>query len=314
MARRDDVAPQHHRVDHLALLLVVAAGCQPNFGSPLSLVTEPRVVAVRAEPAEATPGQRVMLTPLVVSPSGTVAMPSLDWSVCLQPKPATENDVVAAACSQAGGTTPVATGAAAPTISLPSNGCRLFGPDLPPQVAGQPPPRSRPADATGGYYQPLRVDLGGASSFALERIRCGAAGASMELAQQFQAQYTPNQNPTLAPLAAAVDGVPATLDGIARGARVSFSVGWTAESPERYPVVDALDQILVTRREAMSVAWFASDGAFVDEETGRGEDDATLDTTNVWTAPSAAATVYLWIVLRDSRGGQDFAGYTVSVR
>jgi hypothetical protein len=34
---------------------------------------------------------------------------------------------------------------------------------------------------------------------------------------------------------------------------------------------------------------------------------------NAWTAPEESGTVYLWVVLRDSRGGLDFAGYELNV-
>jgi hypothetical protein len=296
------------------VLIGILCGCQPNFGNPLSLVSDTRLLAVRGEPAEAIPGASVKLTPLVASPSGTVALPALDWSLCLQPLPSTENDVVNAACLQAGGTSAVASGDPAPTLTLPGNGCQLFGPDLPPQVAGQPSPRPQAPDATGGYYQPLRIDLGKVSSIALERIQCGAAGASMDLAEQFQMKYSPNRNPALTPLLAMVNGQAVALDQVARGARVTLVAGWTPESVESYPVVDALDQLLVEHREAMSVAWFASDGAFTDEETGRAENDSALSTSNTWMAPSIATKVYVWLVLHDSRGGQDFASYTIVVR
>ena len=36
----------------------LAAGCRPDFGAPTSLVTAPRLLATRAEPAEAAPGDR----------------------------------------------------------------------------------------------------------------------------------------------------------------------------------------------------------------------------------------------------------------
>ena len=38
-----------------------------------------------------------------------------------------------------------------------------------------------------------------------------------------------------------------------------------------------------------------------------------LTADNVWVAPSAAGPVHLWLVLRDSRGGVDFAEYELDV-
>lgn len=294
----------------LALLAVALGGCRPDFGAALSLVTAPRLVAVRGEPAEAAPGTGVMFSVLVASPDGTVPNPDLAWSVCLQPKPTTENDVVDPACLAPGGTTPIAAG----SLTVPSDSCRLFGPDLPPQTAGQPPLQPRAPDATGGYYQPIRLDLDGRSTIALERIRCALAGASMDLATEFQSRYTPNQNPTLTPLSAEVNGAAVPLDQIPAGAKMTLTVGWTPDSPETYPVLDALDQTLIDHREAMSVAWYATAGALADERSGRAEDDPALAVDNTFTAPAAPGPVHLWVVLRDSRGGVDFAGYDLVVR
>ena len=65
----------------------------------------------------------------------------------------------------------------------------------------------------------------------------------------------------------------------------------------------------------MQVAWYSTDGAFDTESTGRAETDPATTTSNGWSAPSTAATepVHLWVVLRDSRGGVDFAAYDVEL-
>ena len=54
-----------------AALLLSAAGCAPDF-EPASLITAARVIAVVADPPEATPGTTVALRPVVASPSGTL--------------------------------------------------------------------------------------------------------------------------------------------------------------------------------------------------------------------------------------------------
>ena len=297
----------------LALSPALAAGCRPDFGAPLSLVTAPRVAAVRFEPAEAAPGASVTATAFVVAPDGAT-MPALDWSLCLTPKPTTDNDVVDPSCLQPGGTTPLRTSAAPVPVTLPSNACRLFGPDTPPKTAGQPPVQARAPDVTGGYYQPVRAELDGAATIALARIRCALAGASFDVAAAYAASYTPNQNPTLTPLSAFVDGAPVALDAIAAGSVVTLAVGWSADSPESFPVLDPTAQALVTHREAMTVSWLASDGVIAAANSGRAEDDPTLFTTTTWTAPSTPGVVQLFVVLRDSRGGVDFAAWQLTVR
>ena len=39
-----------------------------------------------------------------------------------------------------------------------------------------------------------------------------------------------------------------------------------------------------------------------------------LTTDDHWWAPSVAGTYHLWVVLRDSRGGADFAQYELTVK
>ena len=62
----------------------------------------------------------------------------------------------------------------------------------------------------------------------------------------------------------------------------------------------------------MQVAWYSSGGTLDTESTGRAGDDPAT-TSDGWTAPSQAGTVHLWIVLRDSRGGVDYASQDVVV-
>ncbi len=296
----------------LSLLLLLAVGCKPDFGAPLSLITAPRLVAVRSEPAEAPPGAMVTMSALAASPDGAVTpAPAIDWSVCTTPKPIAENGAVAASCLAAGGTTPVGDTAAPLPVVLPAAGCSLFGPELPPETAGellQP----RAPDVTGGYFQPLRADFDGAT-IALVRIRCALPGASLAAATAFAAQYTNNVNPTLTTISATVDGAAVALDALPAGRAVVFTAGWTAASPESYPVFDADTQTLTTHREAMTVAWYANAGAFATERSGRAENDPALFASDTWTAPATAGGVHLWVVLSDDRGGVDFSDVALTV-
>jgi len=60
------------------------------------------------------------------------------------------------------------------------------------------------------------------------------------------------------------------------------------------------------------VSWFVSGGALTSDRTGRGEAETETFADNVWTTPGAGPA-YLWVVLRDSRGGIAFAGYPISI-
>src|SRR5262249_40377508 len=138
LQHRLHAASDHHRPSHRGrgrgssgsmkrgLVVLVAVGCVPALTSTDSLVSVPRILAVRAEPAEAKPGTTVMFEALVAAPPGASAG-SPSWSFCVAPKPLTEDNIVSDACLGSHALRAAGSGAtlAAPT---PSNGCSLFGP------------------------------------------------------------------------------------------------------------------------------------------------------------------------------------------
>ena len=184
----------------------------------------------------------------------------------------------------------------------------MFGPDAPSTS------RPRDADATGGYYQPLRAALAGADTgFELARIHCDLANADAAAATAFAAAYQLNQNPQLLPLGASLDGVPVALTAIPAGGRVTLEASWPAASAETFAYFDPVSQTVTSQREAMQVAFYVSGGALDTESTGRAADDLATATDDGWNAPAVATTVHLWVVLRDSRGGVGFAAYDLIV-
>jgi hypothetical protein len=83
---------------------------------------------------------------------------------------------------------------------------------------------------------------------------------------------------------------------------------------EAYLELDQQTHELVHRHEAIRISWFATDGLFEHERTGRAEvDAASVFTDNTWTAPSARGEVSLWVVIRDDRGGVGWSAYTLDV-
>ncbi len=291
-----------------SVFLLGVAACKPDLGPGDSLVTSTRILAVRADPPEAAPGKGVTYSALVAGADGTVHGAPIVWSYCTAPKPIGENNAVSAACSNAASLVPAGAG---PTIGAPppKDACSRFGPDTPPGGF-----RPRDPDVTGGYYQPLRLDLDGAdATFELMRVTCNLANAPPDVASAFVAAYTPNANPRLAPLGASVAGAPVALDAIRAGSRVSFEASWDASDAEAYAYYDIASEELVTKREAMRVAWYATGGAFDSESTGRAENDTATSTANGWTAPDAVGPIHAWVVLRDSRGGIAFASYEIAV-
>ena len=63
------------------------------------------------------------------------------------------------------------------------------------------------------------------------------------------------------------------------------------------------------------MSWFGTDGAFEHDRTGRAGDELDTFTDDVWTAPAVAepTVVHFWVVLRDERGGVDFASFELVV-
>ena len=296
------------RISGIALFAGAALACVPSLGPGDSLITSTRILAVRADPAEATPGSKVTFTALVAGPGGTVTGADIDWNFCSAPKPLTEDNVVSNACLDSSSLLAAGMGSSIATTT-PTNGCSIFGPDVSSMSL-----RPRDPDSTGGYYQPLRADLTDAdSAFELVRIHCDLADADATAVGQFAQAYTLNQNPTLDPLTATIGGAPAALAAIPTGARVILEASWPAASAETFAYYDRVSSMVTTQRESMQVAWYSSGGTLDTESTGREADDMATATDDGWDAPESAGTVHLWVVVRDSRGGTDFAETDVTV-
>ena len=326
-------------------LLVVVAACRPQVGPPISQINGPAILAVKAVPAEvddpAVAGQApVAYEALAVDANGRVPAPNADitdsllWAMCDQPKPPTENNSVSSACLDSL-QIPGVPGTSLTTYSAPvaSNACSLFGPSTPPASNGQPSIRPRDPDVTGGYYQPVRVELlvpegsgrAGMSTadsliaFHLQRVQCGLANAPGDVIQKYGKEYTLNNNPVLTSLTVqqpGLDGVdvPATPTAgapirVVPGQTISLTANWSADSVESYPALDLVTRQLLTHDESMRVSWYATGGTFEHDVVGRNEDESRTQpfATNTWKAD--AELVHMWLVLHDARGGTDFASF-----
>jgi hypothetical protein len=274
-------------------------GCVEDVGPSPSIVLAPRVLAVISEPPETRTGETTTLSTLVATPEGTATPSSASWGFCTTPKPLTENNSVSSACF-ADAVAPIAGATAVVVATIPNPSCSLFGPDVPPDGT-----RPRDPDPTGGYFQPVRVDVAGISAIGEHRIVCNLASAPVNIAREYRERYVPNRNPAHFTVSFG--------DGEVRGSTdVTLTGSWDASDAETYVSFDVASQTLQTRRESMSLSWFTTAGTFADTVTGRGEDDPTLSSSNVWTTPPAGQTAYLWVVLRDGRGGT--AVFSKSVR
>ncbi|HEX3758297.1 MAG TPA: hypothetical protein VHW23_06305 [Kofleriaceae bacterium] len=313
-------------VPAIAAAIAAGAACKPDLGDPPSLITEPRILAVRGEPAEVEPDHAVAYQMLIAAPDGTGAAtggpaPDAQWGFCTEPAPLSSNNAVDDGCLATADPLPDS----GPQIqaTIPIDTCSVFGPTPPAPLPGQPPRRPHDADVTGGYYQPVRVlaTLDGASlapGIGLTRITCDLANAPLDIVRDFNRRYRANTNPTLVGLAAldpagaAIAAPDGALPALPPHTAVTLRASWTADSAESFPVFDPASRMLVDHREAIRVSWFVSAGALAADRTGRGETETETFADDIWTTPDAGPA-YLWVVLRDTRGGVAFAGYAVAI-
>jgi hypothetical protein len=318
----------------LPAVLALAAACEPSLDQRTFSVTSARVLAVRSDPAEALPGATVALSSLYVDESGAIApgAASFDWAFCEDRNPLANLEPVSPACSERTGGTFIELGrAASASAPLPTTACRLFGPDVPSAQPNQPPGRPVDADTTGGYYQPVRLAAGDQIAVGLVRITCGVPGATPEQTADLTKYDHSNTNPELDAVStqekAGVPGAPLVLEAaganpVARSQRLELRASWAGCDPlatgctgsEGYAFLDPQSHTVTRAREQMRVSWFSTGGTFDDDRTGRDATDPTLYTDNGWTAPATAGQVYVWVVLRDDRGGVGWRSYVMDVK
>jgi hypothetical protein len=84
---------------------------------------------------------------------------------------------------------------------------------------------------------------------------------------------------------------------------------------ERYVWYNRETQRIEPRRDGITVAWFTSSGGFENEQTGLSEAEAASarHTENGWRIGEADGEATLWVVVRDTRGGQSWLTVPVEV-
>jgi hypothetical protein len=297
------------RLVYVVTVTIASLACTSEIDRSVALVAAPRVLAVRAEPPESAPGAAVTYTALAATPWGSLAGPDIAWSFCSAPPALSDDSPVGGDCVAVPGD-PIATGSTV-TLTTPAAACRSFGPQGPPKLAGQPPSGPVSPDATGGYYQPLRLGWQTSVTVAFERLTCNPTGVSLDLAQAYRASRVANRNPRLLPIAADLDGTPMDPAAVPAGATMHFTAAWSAESAESYVTIDIDQSALAWRKERLWLAWFASGGALDRDVSQPPGEQAIADSR--WRAPSTAGTYSLWTVLHDDRGGVDFAETIIGV-
>jgi hypothetical protein len=297
------------RLLHLAIALATLS-CGPDFDRSISSIPADTILAVRAEPPESMPGASVAYTALAATGGGADASAEIVWSFCTTAPAPAEDSPVSVSCvvGEADG---AAVGTSV-TLQTPNDACRRFGPLGMPAQTGTVPSRPTPPDATGGFYQPIRLGSDASVSIVRERLTCDPTGISLDLAQAYRAVRKPNSNPWLLPLVATVAGQPADLGALPPLAIVDLVATWPADSAEEYVTVDPERAVLDSHIEKLWVAWFATSGSLDSDISQAAPSESTV--SNHFHAPAGAGTFYLWTILHDDRGGTDFAQTEIAVR
>ncbi len=188
----------------LAPLVALAAACAPTFDDRAASIDGPRLLAISSTPAEAAPMSAVSFTALYVDEKGERAGKDLAWAFCIDRKPLTDEGTVSPLCTAASGAGLVQLGDGLTSGgALPADGCELFGPNRPTPVGDQPGGRAVDPDASGGFYQPVRLRIDGPevqtpiTAIGATRIDCGVDGATPEVAAELTERYRLNENPAV---------------------------------------------------------------------------------------------------------------------
>lgn len=326
--------------------LLLTSGCVPELDDHRSRIDSPRVLAVRASPAEVEEGGALRLDALIAARDSLE--PELEWVVCLAQKPLSELGPASRACLSSSDLPPeigvrLGRGTSIET-TIPEDACRVFGPERPEPKAGEPAGRPTDPDTSGGFYQPFIGWLDAEAALARVRLRCPLIGATREATIEYNRARRPNENPApsafelvrasgdvlglTAPdaprlsvneqvtlrvtfprcpeVAACGDGVCSTDEDV-NACREDCSRPRGCGGVERYPLYVPAERALVLQDERLTTSFYATGGELAE---GRVDENTPVPagsaSHDTWSAPARSGPVKLWAVVRDDRGGVGF--------
>lgn len=283
--------------------------CIPDFGDPISRLSGTRILAIRSEPAEVFPGEAVALQLVAADEHGALMDQDIEWALCTAPKPPVENRTISEACLTDGAQR-IADTAQTITTLIPEDACARFGPELPPQGTGESTARPRDADATGGYYQPVRAKLGALVAVGLVRIRCGVASVTPEVSARFRREYVPNRNPFASTLSAEHHGLAIPLSALPADTQVTLKLSVPRAAKESFLLFDTKIQTLIDAEETLRVSWLSAQGDFSVAATSVADGSGQ----SLFRTPNQPGPLLVWTVLRDVRGGVSVQTHALEVR
>lgn len=291
-----------------ACAALLCACASPTTFTPASFIEKLRVLDIKATPAEVVPGEQTLLQSLVVDPYKDVRPLSYLWVMC-DPDPSGSSASPCGATSDLRSISDLTGGAGG---ALPAGvhifpfGSAVY--DTAPADAFDPFPPGSPERENGLESTILLVTWEGTDpqelrssdtveQVALKRVRIVLPGAAR------------NHNPVLAEVRVGghpfTDVAPPRLQG---GSTIVLSATAGPGSAERYDRT-LPDGTVLHETEPMVFSWYANAGAFdeVQQESARTSDGQGIDFRVPTYDQTAGGVVDLWVVLRDSRGGSDFA-------
>ncbi len=332
--------PRHPARRLLALALALPAlgpltGCLEELPEP-SKIDRLRVLAIRAEPPEAMPGEAVQLSALVVDPAGRTV--TTQWSACLLPERAFGFFGGGSQTSSSGGKgyTLDDAGSCAEALAKGAEGVDDLGSGLSVQTSIPDDFMSDEA-IRAAYRLPEDLEIPGEALLGIQLV----AGINMSVSLVVQAggdrleaykrinvsSLGENENPTdvafhIAPVGDAGDPPttgPVPADGRCFAEPVTVDAGRTyrlralniPDPQVTYPVLllGNFGDPIAEDTEVYYYSYFSTHGVF-DRNTIK----SSSGETQTWTIPDdAPATIPLWIVTRDGRGGTTWCEDEIAV-
>lgn len=254
---------------------VVGAGCSQPLPDR-ALVDDLRILGIRAEPPEAAPGATVALDALIADPQAAQRDVRVAWAIC------TPGEGGVGTCGDPSRVTPLGTSMQATWTVTP---------DLLDDAAD--PAAGRDVYVVFGVEaDPVGGEVEAPHDVAFKRIRISTAAV-------------PNANPRIEQfeVAGSVAGS-AALD-VAGGTELALDVRAAPDARETFRQADGRDAL-----EDARYSWWMT-GASVESSVTYGDDRGV--SVNRWRLPAGAEATHatIWVVLRDGRGGTDWASQQV---
>lgn len=272
------------------LLLSACFGQPPEEPAPLA---SPRILGALVDPAEVAPGEPLQVTVIAGGPGGILDAGPAHFRFCETPRALSESGFVSARCLEGEGAVLESPHLSLST-TLPQQACARFG------SRSETDLRPRDPDETGGFYQPLRVDIPGAAT-AVVRIRtlCPLSEAPIEAIQRYTAEYERNRVPEISGLSVRHAGVELGEE-VPSDTALELEVQLRPEARESYLLFDRTTGTLRDEDEILYASWVVTGGELEGGQTAF--DRGGRHSRNVWHSPAGSGEAQLWVLVRDDRG------------